>query len=114
MARNRIPTRIAQAVRDMLGLMLVVTVRATVDPASVAAEGTGETTVATATGALLGDYVVWGCETKILNVNAGIHVYVSAADTISIQVSNNVVAAGAALDLASAAWRFTVLRGTGA
>jgi|SRR5581483_2767872 len=110
--RDNTKPQYAQAIRDMLGLVKVVDVRATVDPASVAAEGTGETTV-TATGALLGDFVLWGVETKILNVNAAITVYVSAADTVSIQLSNNTVAAGAAIDLASASWQFTVLRRSG-
>lgn len=100
----------ARAIRDLLGLAFVVSVRATVNPASVAAEGTG-VTVVTATGALLGDLVLFGVETAdLLNVNAGIHVYVSDADEIAINLSNNTVAAGAAVDLASASWQFIVLR----
>jgi len=109
MAARNITRAIAQAIFDLIRVVFVATVRVSVDPASVAAEGTGETTV-TLTGALLGDYLLWGCETKILNVNAAITAYVSAADTVSIQLSNNTVAAGAAIDLAAAVWTFTALR----
>ena len=110
MAREDVSRELALAIQDLIGLQHVVTVRATVDPASVAAEATGVTAV-TATDALPGDVVLYGTETDdLLTVNAGIHVYVSDADEIAVNISNNTVAAGAAVDLASASWVFVVLR----
>ena len=110
MAKDNVSQKDASAILDMIGLEHVVTVRANVNPASVAAEGTGATAV-TATGALLGDVVLHGVETAdLLSVNAGIHVYVSDADEVTFNLSNNTVAAGAAIDLAAANHIFVVLR----
>jgi len=108
-ARDDISSEVSRAIQDMLGLQLVVRVRATVDPANVVAEATGVTAVV-ATGALPGDMVLYGVETDdLLTVNAGIYVYVADDDEIAVNLSNNTVASGAAIDLASASWVFTVL-----
>lgn len=102
--------KLARALYDVLGMQFIASTRATVDPASVAAEGVGFTDV-TVTGAALGDLVLFGVGTAdLLNVNAGIQVYVADANTVTIVLANNTVAAGAAIDLASAVWTIVVLR----
>ena len=109
-SKNDVPHELAQHVLALLGLTHVLTQRSAVDPASVAAEGTAATAVA-ATGVLPGDIVLWGVGTDdLLSVNAGIHVYASDDDEIAVNISNNIVAAGAGIDLASATWTFVVLR----
>ncbi len=110
MARQDTTEKVAEALRNWVGLQRVARLRVAVDMASVAAEATGLVAVAV-TGAVLGDYVLWGYETAdLLNVNAGIHVTVTDADEVSVNLSNNTVAAGAAIDLASDIFNFLVLR----
>lgn len=112
MARQDITEEVSEAIRNMIGLQSVLRTRVAVDPASIAAEGTAATAVV-ATGALPGDFVLAAPETDdILSVNAGIHWYVSDADEVVVNISNNIVAAGAAIDLASATWVFQVFRST--
>ena len=84
-------------------------VSATVDPASVAAEATGSDSV-TATGVQLGDMVIAFAPGVAITDNLAVQCFVSAANTIKIQYSNNNAAAGAAIDLASSTWRFLVAR----
>src|SRR5574341_1081431 len=100
MATNNIPRQLSQAFTDLIRLLFVATVRASVDPASVAAEASGDTTV-TVTGALLGDFVLVSWETdRFTGVNAQWVAFVSAADTVTIHISNGNAAAGAAIDIA--------------
>ena len=68
------------------------------------ADGAGETTTVTVTGAALGDFVLVSLGVDL----AGITVtgYVSAADTVSVRVQNE---SGGTLDLASTTLRVRVL-----
>lgn len=110
MARVNTKDRTSRAIFDLVRLLFVATARANVDPASVAAEASGDTTI-TVTGALLGDFVLLSMETdRITGVNAAIHAFVSAADTVTLHVTNNTVAAGAAIDIAATNMQVTVLR----
>lgn len=110
MAREKTPAAIAQAILDLIGLTWVNSTRVSVNPASTAAEATSTTAVAL-TGVLPGDYVLAAQETDdLLAINAGIHWSASDADEVSFNLSNNIVAAGAAIDLAAATWNITVLR----
>lgn len=110
MARANIKDKTARAIFDLLRLVFVATARAAVDPASVAAEASGDTTISVP-GALLGDFVLLSMETdRLTGVNAAIHAFVSAADTVTLHVTNNTVAAGAAIDIASTSMQVTVFR----
>ena len=68
------------------------------------ADGAGETTTVTVTGAALGDFVLVSHGVDV----AGISVtgYVSAADTVSVRLQNE---SGGTLDLASATLRVRVI-----
>lgn len=110
MAKTNISQAVAQAIFDLIRLVFVATVRASVDPASIAAEASGDTTI-TVTGALLGDYVLLSMETdRITGVNLSVHAFVSAADTVTLHLSNGNAAAGAAIDVAATSMQVTVLR----
>lgn len=110
MASVNITRQIAQAIFDLVRLVFVASVRVSIDPASIAAEASGDTT-ATVAGALLGDYVLLSMETdRITGVNLGVHAFVSAADTVTLHLSNGNVAAGPAIDLAATNCQITVLR----
>lgn len=89
-----------------LGNVRSVTVlQATVDLGSVAAN-TSETETATVTGVKVGDIVIAEKPT----LEAGLLIgtcWVSAADTVSIQVGN---LTASPIDAASETWTFTVLR----
>lgn len=95
----------------LYGYSKIVTVRSSVNPASVAAEASGDTTIV-ATGAALGDLAEVTWETDVwTGVNAPMpHAWVSAADQVSIKVTNNNVAAGAAIDIAATNCQITVWR----
>lgn len=84
-------------------------VSATVDPASVAAEGSGTDTI-TVAGVALGDIVVGWSLGVTTNSNLVVQCWVSAADTVSVMYSNNNVAAGAAIDVASSTFKCLVGR----
>src|SRR5207245_8367920 len=102
-----------KAIGDMLGVQFVASVRVAVDPASVAAEASGDTTV-TLTGALAGDFILAATESAAwdtLNTPSPT-AYCSAADTVRVRVTNNNVAAGAAIDVASSTMQFHALRRT--
>ena len=76
---------------------------ATFNAASLA-DGAGETTTITVTGAVLGDYVIvsHGIDLQGITVTG----YVSAANTVSVRVQNE---SGGTLDLASSTLRALVL-----
>src|SRR5207245_1063637 len=79
----------------------------------VAAEASGDPTV-TRTGALAGDFILCSTESAAwdtLNTPAPT-AYCSAADTVRVRVTNNNVAAGAAIDVASSTMQFHALRRT--
>lgn len=84
-------------------------VSATVDPASTAAEGSQVDTI-TVPGLALGDMVIGFAPGVTINSNLVVQVWVSAANTLSIMYTNNNVAAGAAIDVASSTWRFLIGR----
>jgi hypothetical protein len=105
-----IPRHIAQAVGELVGARHVVTVRGSIDLGSIAAEASGDATLAAA-GAVLGDTVDWGFETdRLTGVNLAFAAFVSAAGLITIHGTNNNVAAGAAIDLAATVFVFRVMR----
>lgn len=93
--------------RGLFNEMWLVT--ATIDPASVAAEGVGSDTL-TVKGLVLGDIVVAWSAGVAISDNLLVQVQVSAADTLKVQYANNNVAAGAAIDLGSATWTFLIAR----
>lgn len=80
-------------------------VNLTVDPASIAAAGEDSATF-TITGLALGDIVVGWSSGVDLTANADVQVYVSAADTLTIRISN--LHASSALDLASSTWKVLI------
>lgn len=84
-------------------------VSATVDPASVAAEGSGTDTI-TVGGVALGDIVIGFSLGVTINSNLIVQCFVSAADTVTLMYTNNNVAAGAAIDVASSAFKAVVVR----
>lgn len=84
-------------------------VSATLDLASVAAEGSGTDTV-TVPGVQLGDMVLGYSLGVTINSNLVIQAFVSAANTVTIMATNNNVAAGAAIDVASTTLRLVVAR----
>lgn len=79
----------------------------TVDPASIAAAGEDSATF-TIPGVALGDMVVGWSAGVDLTVNADVQVYVSAANTVTVRISN--LHASSALDLATSTWRVVVGR----
>lgn len=96
------PNWFARFVRQLLGLTAVATFSVSINPASVNAEASGDTTFA-ATGALLGDFVMgWGNSADIVTgVNFDAVVTISAADTGNFHLCNGNAAAGAAIDIAA-------------
>jgi hypothetical protein len=79
----------------------------TVDPASIAAAGEDIATF-TVPGVVLGDMVVgYSCGVD-QTVNADINVWVSAANVLSIRISN--LNASVALDLATSTWKVVIGR----
>lgn len=79
----------------------------TVDPASIAA-GAEDIATFTVPGVALGDMIVSYAAGVDLTTNGAIHVYVSAANTVSIRISN--LHASSALDLATSTWKVLVGR----
>lgn len=79
----------------------------TVDPASIAA-GAEDTATFTIPGLALGDIVVGWSAGVDLTVDADIQCHVSAANTLTIRISN--LNASSALDLASSTWRVIIGR----
>jgi hypothetical protein len=82
-------------------------VTATVDFASIAAGGVGESAAITVTGAAVGDRVSVGPPATIEAGLAGWSGYVSAANTVKIRIANHT---GAAIDPASATWTVAIVR----
>lgn len=79
----------------------------TVDPASIAAAGEDIATF-TIPGIALGDIVVGFSAGVDLTADADVNVYVSAANTLSIRISN--LNASTALDLATSTWKVLIGR----
>lgn len=79
----------------------------TVDPASIAAAGE-DTATFTIPGVALGDMVIGWSAGIDLTVDADVQVYVSAANTITVRISN--LNASSALDLATSTWRVIIGR----
>lgn len=79
----------------------------TVDPASIAA-GAEDTGTFTVPGLALGDIVLGVGPGVDLTVNAEVLAYVSAANTLTIRISN--LNASTALDLGSSTWKIVVGR----
>lgn len=79
----------------------------TVDPASIAA-GAEDIATFTVPGVALGDAVISWAPGVDLTTNADVEVYVSAANTLSIRISN--LHASSALDLASSPWKVLIGR----
>jgi hypothetical protein len=79
----------------------------TVDPASIAAAGEDIATF-TVPGLALGDIVVGYSAGVNQTVDADINVWVSAANTLSIRISN--LHASSALDLATSTWKVLIGR----
>ena len=92
------------AIRADLGLPL--TASATFDPAA-SADGAGETTTVTVTGAKLGDFAVASFSLDMQGYTAT--AYVSAADTVSVRFQNE---SGAAPNIASGTLRVKVFPAT--
>lgn len=82
-------------------------VTATVDPSSVAA-GAEDTGTLTVPGVALGDSVICYSAGVNLTIDADVNVYVSAANTVTIRLSN--LNAASALDLASSTWKIMIGR----
>lgn len=79
----------------------------TIDPASLAAGASADTSV-TITGVVAGDTVV--LNPPAAGLTAGLHitgVWVSAADTVKVRIYNST---GGALDQASDTWNYLVIR----
>ena len=79
----------------------------TVDPASIAA-GAEDTATFTIPGVALGDMVVGVSAGVNLTVDGDVQVFVSAANTITVRISN--LNASSALDLASSTWKVMIGR----
>lgn len=79
----------------------------TVNPASIAA-GAEDSATFTIPGVALGDMVLGYSAGVDLTVDAAVMVYVSAANTIAIRISN--LNASTALDLGSSTWKVVVAR----
>lgn len=82
-------------------------VKLTVDPASIAAAAEDIATFAVP-GVALGDMVIGWSSGVDLTVDAAVAVYVSAADVVSIRISN--LHASSALDLATSTWKVVIGR----
>lgn len=83
------------------------TVSLTVDPASIAA-GAEDSATFTIPGIALGDMVISYAAGVSLTVDASVSVYVSAANTLTISISN--LNAVTALDLATSTWSVLIGR----
>jgi len=79
----------------------------TVDPASIAA-GAEDIATFTIPGIALGDMVVAWSAGVDLTIDGDVEIYVSAANTLSIRISN--LNAAGALDLATSTWRVVIGR----
>lgn len=79
----------------------------TVDPSSIAA-GAEDSSTFTIPGVVLGDAVIAFGAGVNLTVDADVNVYVSAANTLTIRISN--LNSGSALDLASSTWKVLIGR----
>lgn len=75
--------------------------------ASNLADGAGETTTVTVTGAALGDFAIASLGVSVAGIT--VTAWVSAADTVSVRVQNE---SGGALDLASTTLRVRVMPAT--
>lgn len=82
-------------------------VTATINPASVAA-GAEDTGTLTVTDVALGDMILGYSPGVDLTVDAGVQVWVSAANTVTISLTNR--HATIALDLATSTWKFLIGR----
>jgi hypothetical protein len=101
-------TRVEQGTRQTQGAFSEMWfVTATVDPSSVAA-GAEDTGTLTVPGVAIGDMVIGYAPGVNQTVDADINVFVSAANTLTIRLSN--LNAAAALDLASSTWKIKVVR----
>lgn len=78
-----------------------------VDPASIAA-GAEDSANFTIPGVTLGDMVIASVAGVNLTADADVNVYVSAANTLTIRISN--LSAGSALDLATSVWKVLIGR----
>lgn len=101
-------TRVEQGNKQLQGAFVEMWfVTATVDPSSVAA-GAEDTGTLTVPGVALGDMVVGFAPGVNQTVDADINVFVSAANTLTIRLSN--LNGAAALDLATSTWKIMVAR----
>jgi len=83
---------------------VVASVTATVNPASLA-DGVGESTDVTVTGAALGDFVMVAPKVDVADVL--VDARVTAVNTVTIRVQNE---SGGGLNLAASVWNIAVLR----
>jgi hypothetical protein len=101
-------TRVEQGNKQLQGAFSEMWfVTATVDPASVAA-GAEDTGTLTVPGVALGDMVIGYAAGVNQTIDADLNVFVSAANTVTIRLSN--LNGAAALDLASSTWKIMVAR----
>jgi hypothetical protein len=101
-------TRVEQGNKQWQGMFTETwLVLATIDPSSVAA-GAEDTGTLTVPGVALGDMVISYAPTVNQTVDADINVFVSAANTLTVRLSN--LNGAAALDLASSTWHILVGR----
>jgi hypothetical protein len=101
-------TRVDQGNKQWQGIFTETwLVLATIDPASVAA-GAEDTGTLTVPGVAVGDMVIGFAPAVNQTVDADFSVFVSAANTLTIRLSN--LNAAAALDLASSTWHILVAR----
>lgn len=96
--------KLLEAIRTDIGLPL--TGSATFDPAA-SADGVGETTTVTVTGAKLGDFAIASFSLDLVGYT--VTAYVSAADTVSVRFQNE---SGAAPNIGSGTLRVRVFPGT--
>ena len=100
--------RIERGARQFQGVYSEMwTVRVTADPSSVAA-GAEDSQTFTVPGLALGDMVIGWAAGVNITADADIEVYVSAANTLTVRISN--LNGSTALDLGSSTWRFLVGR----
>lgn len=101
-------TRIEQGTRQIQGAFVEMwAVTLTVDPASIAA-GAEDTATFTIPGVALGDAVLGYSLGVNQTVDCDANVWVSAANTITVRISN--LNASVALDLASSTWKVLIGR----
>lgn len=81
--------------------------RLTVNPASIAAAAEDSATF-TIPGVALGDMIVAWSAGVDLTADAAVNMYVSAANTVTVRISN--LHASSALDLGSSTWKVVVGR----